>query len=667
MAEFDTNSRSSSDGEASFHGSTNLSSSRPPLVDSSNVGNGPISSASDEPSNQAFNDVLQSEIGITTLLGRLKQSIASARDFASFLKKRSALEEEHAQGLKKLCRSSHDTARRPESRQGSYAQNFDEVTQIHDRMADNGVQFAFSLHQMHEDLSELAIEKERGRKQWKQSGFSAEKKAQDAEAAMEKAKSKYESLAEDYERARTGDKQNSRVFGLKGPKSAAQVEEDLLRKVQTADSEYQSRVQIAQSLRQELVTSLRPQAVKALQDQIVECDSGLTLQLQKFASFNEKLLLGNGLCVSPLQDSSGGGAAPRRSLRDVIHRIDNERDLKTYVLGFTSRIGPKHPEIRYERHPTLQSSQPPQPIQTVLQMPKVPTQPYHSQQQQLQTSSALPMPPAPSDAPPAASDTRAATFGPDGQGFDHGFGHLTSHTTPPAHNSFAQSASKPNHSSSQADTSSQPIAIINKSGGLPALKPVFGISLDELFSRDHSAVPMIIHQCLQAVDLYGLDVEGIYRASGTSSHINTLRNIFDHDSMLVDFRNPETFFHDVNSVAGLLKQFLRELPDPLLTAEHYHNFIEAAHIDEDITRRDSLHAIINSLPDPNYATLRALTLHLNRVQEHSSANKMNAGNLAICFGPTLMDTSGAHMPDSGWQVRVVDTILQNTYQIFDED
>jgi hypothetical protein len=44
----------------------------------------------------------------------------------------------------------------------------------------------------------------------------------------------------------------------------------------------------------------------------------------------------------------------------------------------------------------------------------------------------------------------------------------------------------------------------------------------------------------------------------------------------LDFRNPENFFHDVNSVAGLLKQFFRELPDPLLTAEHYAGFIEAA-------------------------------------------------------------------------------------------
>ena len=148
-------------------------------------------------------------------------------------------------------------------------------------MADNGLQFSLSLHQMHEDLQELAAEKERGRKLWKQNGLSAEKRVQDSEGAMEKAKSKYNSLAEDYDRARTGDKQSGR-FGLKGPKSAAQVEEDLNRKMQTADSDYAAKVQNTQTLRQELVSTLRPQAISALEQLIGECDSGLTLQMQKF-------------------------------------------------------------------------------------------------------------------------------------------------------------------------------------------------------------------------------------------------------------------------------------------------------------------------------------------------------------------------------------------------
>ena len=211
------------------------------------------------------------------------------KDYAAFLKKRSLLEEEHAQGLKKLCKSAHETIRRPENRQGSYAHNFEEVTRIHDRMADNGSKFYLSLHQMHEDLQELAVEKERGRKQWKQSGLNAEKRVQDAEVAMDKAKSKYDSLAEDYDRARTGDKQSGRVFGLKGPKSAAQVEEDLNRKVQGADADYAQKVKTAQSIRQELVITLRPLTVRAIQDLINECDSGLTLQMQKFGMLDPTL------------------------------------------------------------------------------------------------------------------------------------------------------------------------------------------------------------------------------------------------------------------------------------------------------------------------------------------------------------------------------------------
>ena len=57
--------------------------------------------------------------------------------------------------------------------------------------------------------------------------------------------------------------------------------------------------------------------------------------------------------------------------------------------------------------------------------------------------------------------------------------------------------------------------------------------------------------------------------------ITKLRESFEAGVNL-DFRNPAAFGHDVNSVAGLLKQFLRELPNPLFTYEKYAAFIEAA-------------------------------------------------------------------------------------------
>ncbi|KAL2219138.1 GTPase activating protein [Thermoascus aurantiacus ATCC 26904] len=512
--------------------------------------------------------VLQSDIGVTTLLTRLKQSIASARDFAAFLKKRAALEEEHAQGLKKLSRSAHEAAHRIENRQGTYSQSYEELNRIHDRMADHGLQFAVSLQQMAEDLQELATNIERGRKYWKQAGLSAEKKVQDAENLAEKAKAKYDSLAEQYDRARTGDKQSGK-FGLKGPKSAAQYEEDLHRKVQNADSDYAAKVQAAQAARQELVSTLRPQAVQNIHQLIMECDSGLALQLQKFATFNEKLLLGSGLCVSPLKNGQSNGTVGPKSLREVVQQVDNQKDFNDYVLSHLSNPGVMcSAEVKYERHPG-----------------RPPTQPGNTYQQ-----------------------------------------------------------------------------------SLPPLKPVFGVSLEDLYRRDGTAVPMIVYQCFQAVELFGLDVEGIYRLSGSANHINYMKSLFDNDSSQVDFTNPESFFHDVNSVAGLLKQFFRELPDPLFTSRYYSEFINAARLDDDIERRDSLHAIINNLPDPHYATLRALILHLNKVQEHYIHNRMNAGNLAICFGPTLMGAnSGGNIADAVWQTRVIETILLNTFQIFDDD
>ena len=149
--------------------------------------------------------------------------------------------------------------------------------------------------------------------------------------------------------------------------------------MQAADSDYQSKVQLARSQRQELLDTLRPQAVKALLDLINECDSGLTLQLQKYgmfflltsvpdvtltldqASFHEKLLLGNGLCISPLKGQNSNQGL--RSLRDVIQQIHNTRDLDLYVSSFASKAGGKTSDIRYERHPVKTTTMPSDDIQ----------------------------------------------------------------------------------------------------------------------------------------------------------------------------------------------------------------------------------------------------------------------------------------------------------------
>lgn len=672
------------DGRMSLGATPNVDGDDVSPVNGDSVPTSAAPATQNDPHAKAVNDVVSSEIGVNTLLNRLKQSIASAKEFATFLKERSSLEEKHSNGLKKLCRGTADNIRRPDQRHGSFLAAYEGVNSIHERMAENGTQFAVSLHQMHDDLMKMVANTELGRKQWKTQGLNAEKRVADTEDAMRKSKAKYDSLAEDYDRARTGDRQAGKKFGLKGPKSAQQHEEDLLRKVQAADQDYASKVQTTQSQRSELHSTLRPNAIKELQNLIKECDSALTLQMQKFASFNEKLLLSNGLNISPLR---GNENSTQRSLREVVHSIDNEKDLSSYVASFANKVAPKGPEIVYQKNPVLSTSSSAPPPQRLSEPPTS----FNSRQGPPQSSFGVTQPAAhqPSmsqsynQAPPSAhvqQHERSFSQGPmmpqygsaGGQSRGPSMGQNytqspISASGPPQLSSLpfqtSQPPPAPSYPQQQSSYSQSPTT--GNNGHLPPVMPVFGLSLDQLFERDGSAVPMVVYQCIQAVDLFGLEVEGIYRISGTASHISKMKAMFDNDASRVDFRNPENFMHDVNSVAGLLKQFFRDLPDPLLTREHYPAFIEAANNEDLTVRRDSLHALINSLPDPNYATLRALTLHLHRVQEAAGANRMNAANLAIVFGPTLMGSK--NIADAGPQVTVVQTVLDNTYQIFDDD
>jgi hypothetical protein len=73
--------------------------------------------------------------------------------------------------------------------------------------------------------------------------------------------------------------------------------------------------------------------------------ASLTLQT---AHFNEKLLLGNGLLMSPLNEPD---VPPQRSMRDTIALIDNQQDFHNYVKTYTGKIPPRAAEIEYKKHP----------------------------------------------------------------------------------------------------------------------------------------------------------------------------------------------------------------------------------------------------------------------------------------------------------------------------
>ena len=101
---------------------------------------------------------------------------------------------------------------------------------------------------------------------------------------------------------------------------------------------------------------------------------------------------------------------------------------------------------------------------------------------------------------------------------------------------------------------------------------VFGVPLKVLMKREKECdVPMLVDKAIKFIYDYGLKQEGVFRLSGRATQIEALRDQLD--------RGKKVFFSedmDVNSVASLFKQWLRELPEPLLTYPLFGGFIDAA-------------------------------------------------------------------------------------------
>lgn len=271
---------------------------------------------------------LHSPYGIDKLLNRLKQSIYSTREFSAFLKERCALEDRHAQGYKKLVRTTTEAIRRSEARQGSYSRYYGEILQVNDKLAENGIAFASALHTMSEELRDVADNAERDRKKWKHTTIDAEKRLSEAETAQQKAKDRYNNAADQYDRARTGEKQGVK-FGLKN-KSPAQQEEALKEKADMLDDEYAQRYKAAQTQKREFEDVTRPQIVRALKDTIDECDAALAMQMAKLASVSEKHVVSSGMAIAPFK-TPGSDTEPR-GLRQIARDIDDRRDFSEYML-----------------------------------------------------------------------------------------------------------------------------------------------------------------------------------------------------------------------------------------------------------------------------------------------------------------------------------------------
>ncbi|KAF6020154.1 hypothetical protein EB796_021527 [Bugula neritina] len=142
-------------------------------------------------------------------------------------------------------------------------------------------------------------------------------------------------------------------------------------------------------------------------------------------------------------------------------------------------------------------------------------------------------------------------------------------------------------------------------------------------------VPSIILQCVNQVESKGFSEEGIYRKSGSDKEVKELKERF------LKGKEPKlNQVHDIHVICGCLKDFLRNLKEPLIPTSLWASFVNAAQTSDEYQRFQAVRGAVKQLPPVNRDSIAFLILHLQRAE-----TRMGIDNLAKVFGPTIVGFS----------------------------
>ncbi|XP_034513250.1 rho GTPase-activating protein 45 isoform X3 [Ailuropoda melanoleuca] len=220
---------------------------------------------------------------------------------------------------------------------------------------------------------------------------------------------------------------------------------------------------------------------------------------------------------------------------------------------------------------------------------------------------------------------------------------------------------------------------------------LFGQDFAQAARSTPDGVPFIIKKCVCEIEQRALHTKGIYRVNGVKTRVEKLCQAFENGKELVELSQASP--HDISNV---LKLYLRQLPEPIISFRLYHELVglakdslkaEAEAKAASRGRPDTaeseatatamagrLRELLQDLPPENRATLQYLLRHLRRIVEVEQDNKMTPGNLGIVFGPTLLrprpteaTVSLSSLVDYPHQARVVETLIAHYGLIFEEE
>ncbi|XP_059804725.1 rho GTPase-activating protein 44-like isoform X8 [Hypanus sabinus] len=165
-------------------------------------------------------------------------------------------------------------------------------------------------------------------------------------------------------------------------------------------------------------------------------------------------------------------------------------------------------------------------------------------------------------------------------------------------------------------------------------KPSFGKPLEEHLAISGREIAFPVEACVTMLLECGMQEEGLFRVAASASKLKKLKASLDCGVLDV-----QEYSVDPHAVAGALKSYLRELPEPLMTFELYDEWIQASNIQDQEKRLQALWNACEKLPKANYNNFRYLIKFLAKLTEYQDANKMTPGNMAIVLGPNLLWTA----------------------------
>uniref|UniRef100_A0A8C5AYG5 Myosin IXA n=1 Tax=Gadus morhua TaxID=8049 RepID=A0A8C5AYG5_GADMO len=164
----------------------------------------------------------------------------------------------------------------------------------------------------------------------------------------------------------------------------------------------------------------------------------------------------------------------------------------------------------------------------------------------------------------------------------------------------------------------------------PELSPrQFGVEVSRL-TNDERTVPLVVEKLINYIEMHGLYTEGIYRKSGSTNKIRELKQGLDIGKHM----NLDDY--TIHVIASVLKQWLRDLPNPLMTFELYDEFLRIMCLQDKREVIRGVYSIIDQLSRTHLNTLERLIFHLVRIALQEDTNRMSANALAIVFAPCIL-------------------------------